>query len=321
MPRACFVAILEAASQPLWVVDPGGVIRFANRAAITALGYGSAAELLGRDSHETIDPKLSGAAPSPATECRMLLPLTTGETVSSELDWFFRRDGSMFPVSYVSVPIEMPEGRGAVVAFAVVEDPLEVLRSADEQAALRRVATLVARGTRPEDVFAAVATEVGRLLAVDSANVCRYESDRTVTFVASAGALLPVGSRWPLDGQTNLATLVLETGRPSRLDNYADATGPLAEDLRGAGVRSAVATPIVVEGRLWGLIAAGSGQERPLPPDTEMRLASFTELVAAAIANAEARAELGRLVDEQAALRRVATLVAEGQRRRRCLRR
>ena len=177
---------------------------------------------------------------------------------------------------------------------------------------LRRVATLVARGTRPEDVFAAVATEVGRLLAVDSANVCRYESDSTVTFVASAGALVPVGSRWPLDGQTNLATLVLETGRPARLDNYADATGPLAEDLRGAGVRSAVATPIVVEGRLWGLIAAGSGQERPLPPDTEMRLASFTELVAAAIANAEARAELGRLVDEQAALRRVATLVAEG---------
>jgi signal transduction histidine kinase len=121
--------------------------------------------------------------------------------------------------------------------------------------------------------------------------VCRYESDGTVTFVASAGERIPVGSRWPL-GETNLATLVFETGRSARIDNYADATGPLAEDLREEGVRSAVGTPIIVEGRLWGLIAAGSSQEHPPPPDTEARLASFTELVATAIANAEARTEV-----------------------------
>jgi GAF domain-containing protein len=161
-------------------------------------------------------------------------------------------------------------------------------------------------------VFAAVANEVERLLSVDLANVCRYESDGTVTFVASAGDLVPVGSRWPLRGQSNLATLVLETGRPARLDDYGDATGPLAEGIRGEGIRSAVGTPIIVEGRLWGLMAAGSSQEQLLPPDTEARLASFTELVAMAIANTEARTEVGRLVDQQAALRRVATLVAEG---------
>jgi signal transduction histidine kinase len=85
---------------------------------------------------------------------------------------------------------------------------------------------------------------------------------------------------------------VLETGHSARIDNYADATGPLADDIREQGVRSAVGTPIVVEGRLWGLMAAASSQEPPLPPDTEARLASFTELVATAISNAEARTEV-----------------------------
>jgi signal transduction histidine kinase len=165
-------------------------------------------------------------------------------------------------------------------------------RLAEEQAALRRVATLVAGGTRPEEVFAAVANEVGQLLSVDLANLARYEPDGTVTFVASAGDLFPVGSRWPIRGQRNLATLVLETGRPARLDDYADASGSLAEGIREEGIRSAVGAPIVVEGRLWGLIAAGYRKEQPLPPDTEARLASFTELVGTAIANAEAQTEV-----------------------------
>jgi signal transduction histidine kinase len=177
-------------------------------------------------------------------------------------------------------------------AVANAESRAGLARLADEQAALRRVATLVARGTRPEKVFAAVTNEVGRLLSVDMANMWRYESDGTLTFVASAGGRFRVGSRWLLGGQKNLATLVLETGRSARIDNYVDATGPLADDLREQGVRSAVGTPIIVEGRLWGLMAAASSQERPLPPDTEARLASFTALVATAIANAESRAAL-----------------------------
>jgi GAF domain-containing protein len=196
-------------------------------------------------------------------------------------------------------------------AIANAERRAALARLAKEQAALRRVATLVARGAPAEEVFAAVANEVGKLLSVDMANVLRYESDSTVTFVAAARERFPVGSRWPL-GETNLARLVLETGRAARLDNYADAAGALAEGIREEGIRSAVGTPIIVEGRLWGLMAAGSNQQQPLPPDTESRLASFTELVATAIANTEARTEVGRLVDEQAALRRVATLVAEG---------
>lgn len=166
---------------------------------------------------------------------------------------------------------------------------------AQEQAALRRVATLVARKAPAEEVFAAVAEEVGQLLPVDSATMCRYESDATLTFVAQWGSVLtqfPVGSRWTLGGH-NLGTLVFNTGRPARVDSYADnSSGPLGAGIREAGLRSAVATPIMVQSRLWGLIAAGSVREQPLPPDTEARLASFTELVATAISNAENLAEL-----------------------------
>jgi signal transduction histidine kinase len=186
---------------------------------------------------------------------------------------------------------------------------------AEEQAALRRVATLVARAEPPEAVFTAVLEEVGRLLPVDLANMCRYGPDRTETFVATwgtAGERFPVGSRWPLEGQ-NVGTVVFDTGRPARLDRYDDSpSGPLEAAAREAGIRSAVGAPIIVEGDLWGVIFAASTLQRPLPTDTEARLASFTELVATAIANAESRAALARLAEEQAALRRVATMVARG---------
>jgi PAS domain S-box-containing protein len=110
-------AVLEATEQPIWVVDHDGVIRFANPAAISGLGYDRVEELLGRHSHETIHHSHPDGAPYPAADCPMLLPRVTGETISRDLDWFFRRDGSMFPVSYVSAPIDMHDGRGAVVAL------------------------------------------------------------------------------------------------------------------------------------------------------------------------------------------------------------
>jgi len=192
-------------------------------------------------------------------------------------------------------------------------DQARLRQLAEEQAALRRVATLVARGTPPEQVFAAVAEEIGHLLSVDVVNMCRYDPDRTITFLASwdtAGQRFPVSSRLSLGGH-NLGTFVYETGRSGRIENYADdsSIGALTVE---AGVRSAVGTPITVEGRLWGVISAGTSLVQPLPPDAEERLASFTELVATAIANADSRAALARLAEEQAALRRVATLVARG---------
>ena len=199
----------------------------------------------------------------------------------------------------------------------VGRDPLDQARLgqlAEEQAALRRVATLVAQGEPPEAVFAAVAEEVGQVFRVELATLVRYEPGRTgtpVTIWGPAGANLPVGIRWPLEGHS-ITTLVFETGRPARIDRYADnSSGPVSAAPREIGIRSAVGTPVVVEGRLWGVIFAGWTLEQPLPADTETRLASFTELVATAIANNESRAALARLAQEQAALRRVATLVAQ----------
>jgi signal transduction histidine kinase len=175
----------------------------------------------------------------------------------------------------------------------VGSEELRVL--AEEQAALRRVATLVARGTRPEEVFAAVLEEVGRLLPVDMASLCRYEPDGALTWVANWGKArehFPAGSRRMLGGK-NLGTIVFETGRSARIDNYAElSSGPVGLAARETGLNSSLATPIVVEGRLWGVIAAGSTRKQPVPADTEARLASFTELVAMAIANAESRAAL-----------------------------
>jgi GAF domain-containing protein len=197
-------------------------------------------------------------------------------------------------------------------AIANADSRAELARLAEQQAALRRVATLVARGTPPEEVFAAVVDEVVQLFPVDYAGMARYEPEGMVTAVAARGTThFPVGSSQILGGK-NTATLVFETGRPVRIDSYADASGQMGDSARERGISSSVASPVIVEGRLWGTVGAGSTAEQPLPPDTEARLADFTELVATAIANAESRAGLTRLAAEQAALRRVATLVAQG---------
>jgi signal transduction histidine kinase len=188
---------------------------------------------------------------------------------------------------------------------------------ADEQAALRRMATLVARGLPPTEIFAALAEEIGRLFSIAGTRILRYETDGTATVVAgwSESVEVPpeleVGARLVLEGES-LSTQVFRTGRPARIDSYANAAGPLSQALQGAGVRSSAGAPIIVEGRLWGVMTAGSTTPEPLPSGMELRLAEFTELVATAIANAESRAGLARLAEEQAALRRVATLVARG---------
>jgi signal transduction histidine kinase len=161
---------------------------------------------------------------------------------------------------------------------------------AEEQAALRRVATLVARGAPPEELFPAVTEEVGRVLHAEMANMGRYETD-TVVIVGSVGGHVPVGARVTFAGK-NIGALVFETGRSVRFDNYAEATGPGTDRARELGVRSAVGVPIIVEDRVWGVINVASTKAKPLPADTEERLGSFTELVAMAISNTEARAEL-----------------------------
>jgi len=186
-------------------------------------------------------------------------------------------------------------------------------RIAGEQAALRRVATLVARGTAPEEVFAAITEEAARVLGASYASMARYDPDGTRTMLAAwsgTGPTFPVGTRERLGGR-NMPTLVFETGAAARIDDHRDATGPIAAAVRELGLHAVVGVPVKVEGRLWGVMAVGS-QVEPLPAGTEAHLAGFTELAATAIANAQARVELRGAAEEQAALRRVATLVARG---------
>jgi signal transduction histidine kinase len=187
-------------------------------------------------------------------------------------------------------------------------------RLGEEQSALRRVATLVAQGDPPDSVFEAVTREVGLLSGADLARMERYERDGAVTGVAAWSGVpdqLAVGTRFDLQG-LSVARAVREGGGPVRLDSFAGATGGIAGEARALGIRSSVGCPIVVAGQLWGVIAASTKSDEPFPADTESQMASFTELVATAVENAEARAQLRRVAAEQAALRRVATLVARG---------
>jgi signal transduction histidine kinase len=170
----------------------------------------------------------------------------------------------------------------------------ELARLAEEQAALRRVATLVARGAQPDAVFASVTEEVGRLLGVDGTRLMRYERDDAVTVVAAWGdpeRQFRAGAQVPLGG-ANISTQVRETGRPARMDSYESIPGTVAEVMREFDIRSAVGAPIVVEGRIWGLMTALSIGDKVLPAGIESEFSDFTDLVATAIANTHARAEL-----------------------------
>jgi signal transduction histidine kinase len=200
----------------------------------------------------------------------------------------------------------------AATAIANAQARVELREFAEEQAALHRVATLVARAAPPEEVFAAVTEEAGRLLSSEATLMSRYDPDHAATIVAArtrtgATELPPVGTRLSLGGR-DLHTLVFQTGQPARIDDYRDASEAAVDIAGQAAVRSAVGVPISVGGRLWGIIAITSSSE--VPAGAEERLAGFTNLLATAIANAQARVELREFAEEQAALRRVATLVA-----------
>jgi sugar diacid utilization regulator/uncharacterized protein YoaH (UPF0181 family) len=159
-----------------------------------------------------------------------------------------------------------------------------------EQAAVRRVAALVARGVEPLEVFGAVAEEMRRCVPADTAGLSRFETEGQITIVAAtahpaAVASWPVGTRTPVDGVdgNTLATLVQRSGRPARIDSYDSVAGPIAVRVRAVGVRAAVGVPIIVDGRVWGLAVVGSLQPGPMPADTEVRIGRFAELIATAL--------------------------------------
>ena len=158
---------------------------------------------------------------------------------------------------------------------------------AAEQAALRRLSTLVARGVEPSEVFDAVVKEMRRCLLVERAGLFRYETSGELTLLAAdyrspAPLKWPVGTRTPMDGNT-LATVVHRTGRPARMDSYENVSGSIAALTRAMGLRAAVGMPIVLDGRVWGLAAVGSAEPGPMPADTEARISAFAELVGTAL--------------------------------------
>jgi len=175
-------------------------------------------------------------------------------------------------------------------AIADAQAQTDLRQIADEQAALRRVAMLVAHSAGQDEILSMVAGEVGKLLDADIAVIARFEPDATATVLAGVGSREPLGTRWPVEPPLAIEA-VFRTGGPVRVDDFSALTGEMADQVRREEIRSAVASPIHVSGRLWGAIA-GLSRRGPFPADTEQRIADFTELAATAIANTESHAEL-----------------------------
>ena len=173
---------------------------------------------------------------------------------------------------------QLPESVDDVTLYA------EYRRITADQAALRRLAVLVAQGAEPAEVFEAVVNEMRHCASADTAGLWRYEPNDEMTKLAAAEhpglhlAKWPVGTRSPIDSGT-LAGIVRRTGRPARMDSYKDSIGSLAARIRDAGVQAAVGVPVVVDGRVWGLAAVGSIEPKPMPADTEGRISAFAQLI------------------------------------------
>jgi signal transduction histidine kinase len=191
-------------------------------------------------------------------------------------------------------------------------DPLVAQALLDEQAALRRVATLVAHAGDPARMFPAVTEEVGRLLDAQTANMVRFRHDGTADVVGAwnVGGVpsVPAGLRITLDSET-LAPKIYRSGQPERVDDYAGVDGELAAQLRDLGFRSGVGAPIVFDGELWGAVLVSSVRERAFAAGEEYRVAGFAELLSVALANAEAREQL-------AASRARVVIAGDAERRR-----
>jgi PAS domain S-box-containing protein len=279
-------------------MDDRGVVLGVNRAAERTFGY-SAAEMVGQEVAELIIPPALREAHRGGLE--RYLRTGRGPVVGRRVELTaLRKDGSEFPVELVVTRPELPGERifygylGDLSARYVTEAALH--RLADEQAALRRVATAVAAESDAARLFALVSEEVGRLLDAQTAHMFRFDPDGAGGEVVGGWArrsehVLPLGTRMPLHGDT-AATRVWRTGRPARMDRYDGAEGELAATLRGYGVRAVVAAPIFLAGSLWGAVIVSSVEPEPPPVGAEQRIADFAELAAQALANAQSREEL-----------------------------
>ena len=306
-------AYLRAAIDCVIVADASGRIVEFNPAAERTFGY-SRKEALGRTMAELIVPP--SLRERHIAAFARFVKTREGSMLGRRVELTgMRADGSEFPVELALSLVEAEPVLicGALRDISTTKQAENHLRElAEEQATLRQVATLVAYESSPERLVAVVVEQVARVFDVPLVRLIRYEPAAAVVvggFSESEDEPFPIGSRWQLETPGLLAT-IRDTGRAARVEDYAQAPGDAAGAVRAAGMRSAVGSPIVVGGGVWGAIVLLSPRSASLPEDTGARLADFTDLVATALANAESRTALSQLADEQAALRRVATMVA-----------
>jgi PAS domain S-box-containing protein len=297
-------SVVASMAEGLLVRDRDGVITECNAAAERITGM-PRERLCGHRPAEVL-PTAVDPGGHEITGARLLgeAALRGGGPESPVVARLRRPDGSDAWVSVSSGPVLDARGRPEAVVSTIsditsrreAEQRLiaseRATRSlAAEQAALRRVATLVAADAPATAVFEQVTEEVARLLGAPSANVIRYESDVRAVLVgrwtSRAQGGLPVGSALALDGDTVIAR-VRRSGEAERIDDYRESRGTLGEHLRARGYRASVAAPVQVSGRLWGALVASAYQPEDLADGAEGQLCDFAELIAQALANADA---------------------------------
>src|SRR3954469_7487491 len=309
--------LFDAAFDAIVTMDSEGRITEVNAVAERIFGR-RAQDMIGQDLAELIipedlrEPHRHGLAKY----------LSTGEAkvVDHPLEMpALRADGTEFPVELAIRRLPVPAPPAPPLFIGFVRDITERLRTeqelrelAAEQAALHRVAALVARGVPRRQVVGAVTEEVGRLLGAESANTIRYADETSADMLGAWNApgvkSVPVGAIVRFADADTTAARIRRTRQPARIDTYEGQEGELAEMLRGLGFRSSAGAPIFVEGELWGALLVSSVKPEPFEPGVEHRIAAFAELTAQALANAEAREQLrasrARIVEAADAARR-----------------
>jgi PAS domain S-box-containing protein len=297
-------SVVQSMAEGLIVRDARGVITDCNAAAERIIGIGR--DQLRGQHPEAVLGRVVDAEDRPLSGGLLLgdAALTTGTPEAGLVARLTRADGAPVWVSVSSGPVLDPTGEpeGVVSTLSDITQRREAERRlvaseratralADEQAALRRIATLVAAEAPPSSVFERVTEEVAGLLHTPSASLVRYEDDGRATLVGAwrepGSDINPVGATFALDGDSVIAR-VRRTGSAQRIDDYQQARGTLADQLRGLGYRSSVAAPVTVAGRLWGALIASTRQREGIADSSERRLSDFAELVAQALSNADA---------------------------------
>jgi PAS domain S-box-containing protein len=305
-------AILNAAFDCIVTMDGSGNIVEVNAATERTFGY-SAAEMVGRELAEVMIPP-GGLREDHRRGLQRYMDTGASRIVGHPVELTaMRADGTTFPVE---LAVTRPDLPGPPLFCGYVRDVTERRRAehalqslAEEQAALRRVATAVAAEVEPDRLFGLIAEEVGRALEARVGNILRFNGDGTAETMGvwSDGAgTLEVGTTVVLTGDT-IAPQIWRTGRPARFDSLDGMTGELPDTLRSLGIKAGVGAPVIFAGNVWGAVVISSHDE-PFPPEAEFRVGDFADLAAQAIANAHAREELGasrmRIVEASDAERR-----------------